>query len=58
MPAYSVTDPDTGKVRAVEVQHPKAARAHVAKRLVVRRLSAREVYDLAEKGVELEQPGG
>lgn len=58
MPAYSVTDPDTGKVRAVDTVNPRAARAHVAKRLVIKRLRARDVYDLAEKGIELETTKG
>lgn len=56
-PAYSVTDPDTGKVRAVETVNPRAARAHCAKRLAVKRLRAREIFDLAEAGIELETPG-
>lgn len=57
MPAYSVTDPDTGKVRACEVRNPRAARNHVAKRLKVKRLSSREIFDLGQQGVELETPG-
>jgi hypothetical protein len=57
MPAYSITDPDSGKVRAVEVHNPQAARAHAAKRLKVKRLGSREIFELAQAGVELETPG-
>ena len=56
MPAYSITDPASGKVRAVEVKTPRRARSHVAADLVVKRLTFREVFDLAKDGIILETP--
>ena len=58
MPAYSVTDPASGKVRAVEAKTPRRARSHVARDLVIERLSSRQVFELGQKGIELETPEG
>lgn len=58
MPAYTATDPVTGHVRAVDTVNPRAVRAHCAKRLVIKRLRAREIFDLAEQGIELEVTKG
>lgn len=53
MPAYKITHPEFSKPRAVEAGSPREARAHVAKEMTIKPLSAREAFDLGEQGVKI-----
>lgn len=53
MPPYLIEHAEFKKPRAVEADNPRRARAHTAKEFGVRRLKAREVYELAEQGIDL-----
>lgn len=50
MPAYRIDHPSFDKPRLVEADNPRRARAHAAKEFDVRRLDARQLFDLVSEG--------
>ncbi len=57
MVAYKLEYPGA-QPRMIEASTKRTAKAHAARSFTVTKIGAREVHELTEQGIELEQAGG